>query len=222
MTELEAINLRHSVRNYLDKNIDNETATVLSDFINSVCKESGLNIQLILNEPKAFDCALAKYGHFVNVKNYIAFVGKRSKLLDEKIGYFGEKIVLKAQSLNLNTCWVALTYKKVKEAIKLEKGEKVIIVIALGYGKTNGKERKSKTINQVSNACDSSPKWFIDGVNSALKAPTAINQQKFYFKLNDGVVFAKEGLGFYAKMDLGIAKYHFEVGANNENFKWGK
>ena len=221
MTELEAIYQRHSVRNYLDKEIELGVAMQLKDFIDEVCLTSGLNIQLILNEPKAFDCAMAKYGHFVNVKNYIAFVGKRTKELDEKIGYFGEKIVLKAQSLGLNTCWVALTYKKVKDAVKLQKGEKIIIVISLGIGKTNGKERKSKTIYQVSNASDNSPKWFIDGVNSALKAPTAINQQQFYFKLKDGVVYAKKGLGFYAQMDLGIAKYHFEVGANKENFKWG-
>ena len=221
MTELQAINLRHSVRNYIDKEIELDTANILKEFIGEVSKQSGLNIQLVLNEPKAFDCQMAKYGRFKGVKNYIAFVGTRSKEVDEKIGYFGEKIVLKAQTLGLNTCWVALTYKKIKSAIKLEKGEKIIIVISLGYGVDNGKNRKSKNIKQVSNANSSSPKWFIDGVNSALKAPTALNQQQFYFELKDGVVYAKKGLGFYAQMDLGIAKYHFEIGANKENFKWG-
>ena len=221
MTELQAVDLRHSVRNYIDKEIELDTANILKDFIGEVSKQSGLNIQLVLNEPKAFDCQMAKYGHFKGVKNYIAFVGTRSKEVDEKIGYFGEKIVLKAQTLGLNTCWVALTYKKIKSAIKLEKGEKIIIVISLGYGVDNGKNRKSKNIKQVSNANSSSPKWFIDGVNSALKAPTALNQQQFYFELKDGVVYAKKGLGFYAQMDLGIAKYHFEIGANKDNFRWG-
>ena len=221
MTELQAINLRHSVRNYIDKEIELDTANILKEFIGEVSKMSGLNIQLILNEPKAFSSVMAKYGRFKGVKNYIAFVGKRSKEVDEKIGYFGEKIVLKAQTLGLNTCWVALTYKKIKSAVKLEKNEKIIIVISLGYGVNNGNNRKSKSIKQVSNANSSSPKWFIDGVNSALKAPTAINQQQFYFELKNGVVYAKKGLGFYAQMDLGIAKYHFEVGANKENFRWG-
>lgn len=221
MTELQAVDLRHSVRNYIDKEIELDTANILKEFIGEVSKQSGLNIQLILNEPKAFDCQMAKYGRFKGVKNYIAFVGTRCKEVDEKIGYFGEKIVLKAQTLGLNTCWVALTYKKIKSAIKLEKGEKIIIVISLGYGVDNGKNRKSKNIKQVSNANSSSPKWFIDGVNSALKAPTALNQQQFYFELKDGVVYAKKGLGFYAQMDLGIAKYHFEIGANKDNFRWG-
>jgi hypothetical protein len=221
MTELQAVDLRHSVRNYIDKEIELDTANILKDFIDDLSLLSGLNIQLVLNEPKAFDCQMAKYGRFKGVKNYIAFVGTRSKEVDEKIGYFGEKIVLKAQTLGLNTCWVALTYKKIKSAIKLEKGEKIIIVISLGYGVDNGKNRKSKNIKQVSNANSSSPKWFIDGVTCALKAPTALNQQQFYFELKDGVVYAKKGLGFYAQMDLGIAKYHFEIGANKDNFRWG-
>lgn len=42
-------------------------------------------------------------------------------------------------------------------------------------------------------------------------APTAMNQQKFFFELKDGVVTAKDIKGFYTKTDLGIAKYHFEA-----------
>ena len=33
-------------------------------------------------------------------------------------------------------------------------------------------------------------------------------------------VFAKSLGGFYSKVDLGIVKYHFEVGAGTENFRW--
>ena len=47
-----------------------------------------------------------------------------------------------------------------------------------------------------------------------------MNQQKFKFALEDGAVAASAGMGFYSKIDLGIAKYHFEVGAGRENFRW--
>ena len=47
-----------------------------------------------------------------------------------------------------------------------------------------------------------------------------MNQQKFVFTLNGNKVSAKAGLGFYSKIDLGIAKYHFEAGAGKENFTW--
>ena len=51
-------------------------------------------------------------------------------------------------------------------------------------------------------------------------APTAINQQKFYIEKTGDEVEITAGLGFYAKVDLGIVKYHFETGAGKENFKW--
>ena len=39
---------------------------------------------------------------------------------------------------------------------------------------------------------------------------TAVKQQKFLFKLKDGVVTAKSLGGFYSNIDLKIAKYYFE------------
>ena len=156
---------------------------------------------------------MARYGKFSGVKNYNAMVGKKGADLSEKVGYYGQKLVLFAQTLGLNTCWVALTYKKVKTAYKIEEGEKLALVIAIGYGATQGVPHKSKSINAVSNADENSPEWFVNGVKAALLAPTAMNQQKFFFTLKDGEVTAKPGLGFYAKVDLGIVKYHFELGS---------
>lgn len=220
MDLIQAINNRHSVREYEDKLIDESIIKKLKLYIDNVNKESALNIQLVVNEPNAFDSFLAHYGKFSGVKNYIALVGKKGGRTQEQIGYYGEKIVLYAQTLGLNTCWVALTYKKIKNAYILKNGERLYAVIALGYGKTQGKERKSKTLEKVSNVNATSPKWFIEGVEAALKAPTAINQQKFYFMEKDGEVKVMAGKGFYTKMDLGIVKCHFEIGAGKENFKW--
>ncbi len=209
----EAIKERHSVRAYTDKKIEGEVLFALENKIAEINGESGLNVQLVLNEEKAFGGRMARYGKFSGVKNYIAMVGKKGADLSEKVGYYGQKLVLFAQTLGLNTCWVALTYKKVKTAYKIEEGEKLALVIAIGYGATQGVPHKSKSINAVSNAGEDSPEWFVNGVKAALLAPTATNQQKFFFTLKDGEVTAKPGLGFYAKVDLGIVKYHFELGS---------
>lgn len=209
----EAIKERHSVRAYTDKKIEGEVLFALENKIAEINGESGLNVQLVLNEEKAFGGRMARYGKFSGVKNYIAMVGKKGADLSEKVGYYGQKLVLFAQTLGLNTCWVALTYKKVKTAYKIEEGEKLALVIAIGYGATQGVPHKSKSINAVSNADENSPEWFVNGVKAALLAPTAMNQQKFFFTLKDGEVTAKPGLGFYAKVDLGIVKYHFELGS---------
>ena len=156
---------------------------------------------------------MAHYGHFENVKNYIAVIGEKGAGLSEKAGYYGEKVVLYAQTLGLNTCWVALTYGKVKDAYLVGKGEKLLLVIAIGYGATQGTAHKSKPIKSVIKTDTEPPAEFIDGVNAALLAPTAMNQQKFTFTLKDGKVGVKAGAGFYTKVDAGIAEYHFELGS---------
>lgn len=223
MTVSEALIERHAVRSYKDKKIEEDVKAELTKFIEACNAESGLNIQLVTDEPKAFDSLMAvHYGKFSGVKNYIALIGKKSPDLEEKCGYYGEKIAVYAQALGLNTCWVALTYSKVKTAFKINSGEKILMVIALGYGETQGIPHRSKTMEQVSNVSAGSPKWFKKGVEFALLAPTTMNQQKFRFELNGDKVSAKSGNGIYVKTDMGIAKYHFEVGAGIDNFEWEK
>lgn len=213
-----AMQERHSVRSYRDEPIAAELRAQLAEEIDACNRESGLHIQAVFDEPRAFDGFMAHYGKFSGVKNYIALIGKKGE--DEKIGYFGERLVLLAQRLGLNTCWVAMTYKKIKTAYSVAKGEKLYCVLSLGYGATQGVAHKSKTVEEVSVA-DNPPVWFTDGVRAALLAPTAMNQQKFLFTYKgEGVVSAKAGLGFYAKIDLGIAKYHFESGADKARFTW--
>lgn len=220
MNLIEAMNLRHSVRQYIDKPLEDDVISALRKEIDEINKESGMHIQLVTNEPRAFDSFMAHYGKFSGVKNYIALIGKKGSDLDEKCGYYGERLVLLAQQLGLNSCWVAMTYSKIKSAYKISNGEKLCVVIALGYGKTQGAAHKSKPMEKVINVNSSVPQWFKNGVKAALLAPTAMNQQKFILSLNGNKVSAKAGRAFYSKVDLGIVKYHFEVGAGKENFIW--
>ncbi len=210
MKTLEIMKERHSVRQYTDKKIEEEKREALNALIAQINQKSGLHIQIIYDEPKCFNSMMAHYGKFYGVNDYIALVGKRSSKLDENLGYYGEQIVLRAQELGLNTCWVAMSHGKSKAQIN--KGEKQVCLIALGYGENSGVAHKIKSVEEVSNYKTEMPQWFLQGVEAALLAPTAINQQKFYFELlPDNGVKATAGKGFYTKLDLGIAKYHFEV-----------
>lgn len=223
---MEAMKARHSVRKYVDKPISADIVAALQAEIAKCNTEGKLNIQLVLNEPKAF-MGIMSYGKFSGVNNYLVMVGKKTNDLDERIGYYGEQLVLLAQHLGLNTCWVGLTYRKVHEVFSVGEGEKLVCVIALGYGVNSGVKHKIKRVEQVSNASDSTPSWFVEGVKAALLAPTSVNQQKFSFKyigVENGRHKVKGDNGFslmgYTKMDLGIAKRHFEIGAGRENFDW--
>ena len=227
MTIQEAIEARHSVRAYKDQPLGDEIIKQLEDKIEELNHEGQLHIQLVCNEPKAFQGTLAKYGKFRNANNYIVMAGKKADDLDERVGYYGEHLVLLAQTLGLNTCWVGLSYSKVPGTYVLGEGEKIACYIAIGYGETQGVTHKVKTVEQVSNASGVTPTWFKKGVEAALLAPTAVNQQKFSFEYvgmsnNRHQVRAKKGFSLvgYTQMDLGIAKYHFEIGAGKDNFDW--
>ncbi len=214
MDILEIMKARHSVRQYSGKKIESGIRETLAALVSECNRESGLNIQIIFDEPKCFDSMMAHYGKFSGVENYIALVGKKGAGLDEKAGYYGEKLVLKAQELGLNTCWVAMTHGKSTAEIK--KDEKLACIIALGYGTIQGVTHKNKPVEQLCNCASGMPDWFSKGMEAALLAPTAMNQQKFYITLENGKVSAKAGRGFYTKMDLGIVKYHFEVATGHK------
>ncbi|MGN1104566.1 MAG: nitroreductase family protein [Candidatus Coproplasma sp.] len=217
MDLIKAMQERHAVRSYLDKPIEGGTCEELKRIIAECNAQSGLNIQLVLNEPNAFDCFMAHYGKFKGVKNYVALIGKKGE--DCAIGYFGEHIALCAQALGLNTCWVLMSYKKVKTAFRVEKGEKLYCVLSIGYGATQGVQHKNRAVGEVSVGYEKAPQWFKDGVDAAMLAPTAMNQQKFKFIYSQGKVTAKGG-GFYSRIDLGIAKYHFELGSGKRESEW--
>lgn len=225
----EAIATRRSVREYTEKPLSEDAVRNLEEEI-AVCNAEGrLSIKLITDEPQAFDSALAHYGKFKGVKNYIVLAGAPAEDLNERCGYFGERLVLHAQEAGLSTCWVALTFKKRFVKKMLKPGEKLALVIALGYGADQGRPHKTKSIEEVSAVPQGGemPAWFKAGVEAALLAPTAMNQQKFKIELAgekspDGKSLVRISSlgGAYSDVDLGIVRLHFELGAGVERFIW--
>lgn len=215
MEILELMQARHSVRQYTDQPIEAEKRAVLDELTAQINRESGLHIQIIYDEPQCFDSFMAHYGKFTGVRNYIALTGRKSPALEETLGYYGERLSLKAQELGLNTCWVAMTHGKSKAVT--DRGEKTVCILSLGYGTTQGTAHRSKPMEALCDCADPMPDWFRRGMEAAMLAPTAMNQQKFRFRLlPDGTVRATCGSGFYTRLDLGIVKYHFEAASGRK------
>lgn len=217
MDLLQAIQERHSVRAYTVQKIEAEKRQKLDELIAECNEDGNLHIQIKYDDPDGFDSRLAHYGSFRNVNNYIILAGKSSDTLQERCGYYGERIVLEAQRMGLNTCWAALTFNKKNVKRWISPGEKLVLVIAIGYGETQGTQHRSKSLGNVVETEAGMPDWFRKGAEAALLAPTAINQQKFKMSLKDGKPFIRvAGGGSYTKIDLGIVKYHFEVASGHK------
>ncbi len=216
----EAIEVRHSVRRYLDVQIEDEKVAKLNEIIDELNKTLDLHIQLVLNDKDvSTKNGKPKYGSFENAYNYFVLAGKKCKNLNEKLGYAGECLALNCTTMGLGTCFVGMSYTNNKEKYELNSDESLDLVMYVGYSNGSEHPRKSKTYDDVAKA-ENPPVWFIKGVEAALLAPTALNQQKFTFEYVDGRVKAKYGLGVFTKTDLGIAKYNFEIGSGKDSSIW--
>ena len=213
MTDKEAIFKRHSVRNYKAVNIEEDKVKLIKEKIAELNAEGNLHLQFIEDAGKTYNKLLNRATGLGSATSVIACVGKDEGNLDERIGYYGEKLLLFLTGLGLNTCWAG-TFNKKNIGAEVSEDERLVISIAVGYGENQGNPHRSKTPEQVTEGRSDRPEWFNAGVELALLAPTAINQQKFVIKLNDDdtVDFIDKG-GILSKVDIGIVKCHFEIGS---------
>lgn len=139
MTILEAIKSRHTVRKYTDRKIPKEIADQLTARIEDNNKTFGLKMKLVQENTEAFGVfiklILAK-----GVRNYVVLAGENTAEVDEKLGYCGADVLLFAQTLGLNSWWVGGTFsrKGVQKSAGTADSDKVIGVIAIGYGAVQG------------------------------------------------------------------------------------
>ena len=212
MTLADAIPIRHSVRSYTSKPIEADKLAILEEEIKRCNARSGICLKLVQNDPSVFDSFLARYGKFRNVFNCIvASYPSTAENGEELCGFYGERLVLLAQNLGLNTCWVGMTFNKKAARKHIPQDYCLAAVIALGYGESQGKPHRSKSYSDV---CDvPNPSYrFRRGVEAALLAPTGLNRQNFHISRdNVGKPVLTAGKGEYSNIDLGIVKCHFEL-----------
>lgn len=206
---------RHSVRDYDDLALTQWQIDALNKLIKEINKETGLEFSLHTHED-IFSHWILGYGIIKNCKNYLRFAGKSSESLLEKVGYYGEMLILKAQRLGLNTCWVGGTYRK-KDVLG-DSSSTLVCVAALGVGKTEGTQSKSKPLSSYYEG-ENVPEWFLKGMEAVSLAPSAVNQKKWMFKYLGGKWVEAESHGkHFNEVDLGIAKLHFELGSGKKVF----
>ena len=204
MGSLDTIRARHSVRSYEERGLSKEDAAKLRSVVSRCAKESRLDIQLVTDNPEAFQ-VVARFGVIRGASTHVAFVTKGNES-DEAIGYWGQKIVLAAQEMG-------------------PAGMRIRIGIAVGYGKSQGTPHKSKPVDELVAVEEGTPtpQWFETAAEAAMLAPTAMNHQNFHITLlADGQTVRIETKPSGANViDLGIVKRNFEEAANETGATWG-
>ena len=219
---LAAITARHAVRHYLATAVPPEVRAELDATTARLNVEYGLAMRLFYEEPEGFRGGLAHYGSFRGVRNYLLLAGSDRPGLATTCGYAGEQVVLLAQHLGLNSCWVGLTYNKRKAHARIGPDDTLVLAVALGYGVDAGKPHRSKPLDELGRVQDGGtmPDWFRSGLEAVALAPSGLNHQGTTFVLAGDVVRAEPGRGTYARIDLGIAMFHFEAGAQGGPWRW--
>lgn len=220
METKEAIRRRHAVRKYTDEPIPADMVMLLNARIADNNAKHKVYLKLVTDSTDGIN-GMAKLLLARNVRNYIVLAGRNYPDLDEKLGYCGADLILYAQTLGLNTWWCGEMFNG-KSVAKHLVGSNVRVngVIAIGYGQTQGVPHKSKTAEDISKYDGEAPQWFKDGVKALLYAPTAMNRQPYMVTGKGNSVALTAGDGRYSGIDLGIGKYHFEIGAGKQNFEW--
>lgn len=224
MITVETIRERHSVREYDGKPLSRAEFDALIAVVEECARESGLDIQLVGDNPEVFN-VIARFGLIRGCRTHVAFAVDDAKArgvaADEAIGYWGQKIVLAAQDMGLNTCWCALCSRKKSRAV-VAPGKKIRLIIAVGHGKTQGFSRKKSVEALSSVECAKAPAWFAAAMEAAQLAPTAMNNQNFKITLlSDGkTVRIDAPQSRLNVIDEGIVRCNFEIAANEAGADW--
>lgn len=213
---------RVSHRRFLAEPLSQEERDSLEKLVEHCNRKSGLHISLICNRPEPFA------GHLTNVRNYLVFAGQAGDVhLEEKCGYYGEQIILAATAMGLGTCWIGGTYDKNACLPHLSKGERLVCVAVVGHSASTSSphfpHRSTKSIQALSSGLDEAPEWFAEALKAVQLAPSAMNRQGVHFELlpNGSVRGTATDSETFSMVDLGIAKLHFELGANGGDWDWG-
>ncbi|AFS77539.1 nitroreductase [Gottschalkia acidurici 9a] len=197
--------------------------------INELNEASDLAIEFLEDGSNAFQKLRKSYGLFTNVRSVILMKGKKDlKDLKEKVGYYGEDLVLAITDLGLGTCWVGGTFDK--DELIVDDSEELVCVILVGKVAAPSltekmirlaTHRKIKSMEERIISDQPLPQWVQNGMKAVLLAPSAKNTQKAMFKYESNILSARIVDDYSMDLiDLGIAKKHFEIGAGGK-FEFG-
>lgn len=226
---IEAIEKRKSRRSYKTKALPQEVMEVVSQMVDAVNEQAGLDFVFVPDATPFFKIFTGKF-------SMIIIAGPDTQKAREDCGFYGESIVLQCVYHGLGTCWVGGTYNenKVYEYLKLPSDKHIYGVITVGYAKNNfsllektmynATHKKNKTYQDMFERCDAKlPEAYAYGMKLVEMGPSAVNRRPVKFCYENGILRGYVDEPYSDKsIDFGIAKLHFMIGAREKgiNGNW--
>ncbi len=232
---LQQLQQRHSVRSYTDTPLTESQVNAIKAVITDInTHEAGMHFQLFTNDPTPFAGFTRSYGMFKGVRNYVAAVVDHNySFVEEKAGYNGQRIAMKATLLGLGSCIISGTYSRKNVNAQLRAGQEILFLIALGEAQEEQTSMIAKLTRKVAKRSSKAPEDFYTGqtpINEAFEkhpllaialkavacAPSAMNKQPVQIALAQGpdgterIEASTTGKEIAQQIDLGIALYNFE------------
>jgi nitroreductase len=149
----------------------------------------------------------------------------------EKVGYYGEQLVLNMVAMGLDTCWVGVNFNRKSEVFTIQDGEELVALIVFGYAqdeipkidmdKYGIKHRSSLSIEDITTNDQILPHHVEEGIVAILKAPSTKNKQPVRVDYKNSELKLVVNLRRKENLiELGIAKAHY-CAVNGGMFEWG-
>lgn len=221
--KLGLIDKRVSRREFKNIDLTEELKQKITSLVTQMNENGGLESQVVFN---ADGDDFPTYGRFINPRNYIKMLCDESlEDYNFKIGYHGQKLVLKLVEMGLGTCWAGISFSRVKAQIPVGKRLRAVIMFGFVDDEMSDFEKYimsstsvvSRDVKCFYHPKETVPEIFLEGIKAVSRAPSAMNRQPVNFIFND-----KKALAYVEKPDtlqgigLGIAVKHFEIGSNGE------
>jgi len=234
MDDKEAVIVRHSRRAYLNQPLDSKLLDNLAGWIETINVQQGLSIRAVFDRPDLFGGFLRSYGLLNGVRHFLVMAGpKNDSNLFEKLGFFGEHLVLEMTKANLGTCWVGGSFDQKKIGCLIQPGEQLAAVITFGHTPPHDTpreqlihgitHRKKHALESILTTDGSEPAWFHEAMDFVLRSPSAVNGMPSRFYVTRGTIqCGLAGTDPLCYVDLGIAKAQFNIAFPTGIWEWGE
>lgn len=226
----QAIDHRISRRSFTGEPVPQDSAEQLRAFCKRFRPFDDVRAEFVEHAPEhLFTGLVGSYGRIHGAPSAALFIGRPHADID--IGYVGEALVLDATRLGLETCWIAGAFsrKMADQLCDLSDDEHVRAISAVGIAEKDQPlgERTMRALARASTRLPLEkiapgidgfwPEWAIAAVEAVQKAPSGGNRQPWRFRFENEALVVRQAPTVYwtARMDIGIAMLHAELGAQH-------